>query len=336
MILLAYGTRPEYIKLKSLMYELDFNNIKYKTLFTGQHVNLLKDLKPDYQINIHEWKNGNRLDVIISSILDGISIDNIFNDITHVLVQGDTSSVLAVALSAFNHGIKVIHLEAGLRTYDNFNPYPEEINRRLVSQVADIHLCPTLDSMMNLENERIQGAKYIVGNTVLDNLLPYKKNCKYGTKILVTLHRRENHYWLDQWFIELEKLAEHYIGLEFILPLHPNPNVQKYKDLLKKYVHVIDPLPYNEMLELLSEVRMVITDSGGLQEESSFLNKKCLTCRKVTERPEAIGLSTFMVESPDKLFDVFREHIDNFEIDYDCPFGDGHAAEKIVKILSEL
>lgn len=335
MILLAYGTRPEFIKLKSLMHELDFNNIEYKTLFTGQHTDLLADLTPDWILTIKNKEN--RLDSIISSITGQLGeCFKTFKNITHVLVQGDTSSVIAVALSAFHHGIKVIHLEAGLRTYDNFNPYPEEINRRLVSQVADIHLCPTDNNLFKLIGERVQGAKYVVGNTVLDNLLPYKKKCKYGTKVLVTLHRRENHHWLDQWFIELEKLAEHYIGLEFILPLHPNPNVQKHKDLLKKYVHVIDPLPYNEMLELLSEVRMVITDSGGLQEESSFLNKKCLTCRKVTERPEAIGQSTFMVESPDKLFDVFREHIDNFEIDYDCPFGDGHAAEKIIDVIKTI
>jgi UDP-N-acetylglucosamine 2-epimerase (non-hydrolysing) len=211
------------------------------------------------------------------------------------MVQGDTTTAMAVALSAFHHGIKVIHLEAGLRTYNKQNPYPEETNRRIISQIADIHLCPTNQALKNLTDEMTVGDMYVVGNTVIDNLLQYKDKCKYTNKILVTLHRRENHYLMKEWFIELEKLATMYPEYSFILPMHPNPSVQKWKYLLNNVV-VIDPLPYEQMLELLIQARLVITDSGGLQEEACFFNKKCLTCRVVTERPEAIGLSTFMVQ----------------------------------------
>jgi UDP-N-acetylglucosamine 2-epimerase len=230
--------------------------------------------------------------------------------------------------------VKVIHLEAGLRTYDNNNPYPEEANRRMISAIADIHLCPTEHAKLNLISENITKNVFVVGNTVIDNLLPYKNKCEYTNKILVTMHRRENHHWIDKWFKKINELAEEYPQYEFTLPIHPNPMVQEYKHLLTK-VNVINPLPYEEMLKLLVKTRLVITDSGGLQEECSFFNKKCLTCRIVTERPEAIGQSTFMVESPSVLKKIFDEHVDNYEIDYISPFGDGKSVKKIMNILKD-
>jgi len=332
MILLAYGTRPEYIKIKPLIDIFDKEGFPYKTLFTGQHKDLLKEQVVDYQIDIPE-DNNNRLDNIIKSTMN--VFDWILEDITHVLVQGDTTSVLAVALSAFNHGIKVIHLEAGLRTYDNANPFPEEQNRRLVSQITDIHLCPTHLSLKNLAKEWIDGMKYVVGNTVLDNLVSYKDRCEYSNKVLVTMHRRENHHWMDKWFQEINKLAKHYSDLEFILPIHPNPNVQKHKHLLT-HVNVVEPMSHEELLNLLIKTRLVITDSGGIQEECSFFNKKCLTCRKVTERPEAQNQSTFMVKAPYDLVEMFMKHVDDYEINYECPFGDGKSAEKIIEVLKKL
>ncbi len=334
MILLAFGSRPEILKFKPLIHEFDINNFPYKTFFTGQQKDLVKGTQPDYEAVILDGEN--RLDSILTSIPDSFNnLLHIFPEITHVMVQGDTTSALAVALSAFHHDIKVIHLEAGLRTYDRQNPYPEEINRRIISQLADIHLCPTELAKQNLLNERIDDNIYVVGNTVIDNLLPYKDKCEYTNKILVTLHRRENHYLMKEWFIELEKLATTYPEYSFILPIHPNPNVQKWKYLLNN-VMVIDPLPYEKMLDLLVKSKLVITDSGGLQEESCFFNKKCLTCRIVTERPEAIGLSTFMVERPDLLMKILEQHINDYKIDVQCPFGDGHSAEKIIKILNEI
>jgi UDP-N-acetylglucosamine 2-epimerase (non-hydrolysing) len=327
MLLIAFGTRPELLKCQPLINMLKKHRIKYKTLFTGQHEDLLKNIEFNYKLKI---KNGeNRLDSIVESVMNKKLL---WKNITHVLVQGDTTSVLAVALAAFHRKIKVIHLEAGLRTYDNENPYPEEQNRRLVSQITDIHLCPTELSRANLENERILGEKYVVGNTVLDNLLEYKDKCEYSNKILITMHRRENHHWLDKWFIEIDKLAEKYSDYEFILPLHPNPNVQQHKNLLKN-VNVVDPLPYDDLLNIMVKTKLIITDSGGIQEEASFFQKKCLTCRKFTERPEAVNKSTFLVERPENLSEIFDKYILDYEINYESPFGDGHSSEKIVKIL---
>lgn len=333
MLLLSYGTRPEYIKIKSLIHEFDINNFPYKTLFTGQHETITKEFIFDKQIIIGIGEN--RLDTVVASCMNKLGVLIKDWNITHVMVQGDTTSALAVALSAFHHRIKVIHLEAGLRTYDKQNPYPEEINRRIISQIADIHLCPTTKAQLNLFSEQTLNNIYVVGNTVIDNLLPYKDKCEYTNKILVTLHRRENHHWMGDWFLAVDSLAKWYPEYEFILPIHPNPNVQKYKHILES-VKVIDPLPYEKMLDLLVKCRLVITDSGGLQEESCFFNKKCLTCRIVTERPEAIGLSTFMAKNPEELLELFVKHHDDYKIDVECPFGDGHSAEKIYKILKEI
>jgi UDP-N-acetylglucosamine 2-epimerase (non-hydrolysing) len=342
MILLAYGTRPEWIKIKPIIDELKKSDIEYRIIFTGQQKNI-GQFEYDW---IFEIKDGaNRLDSIVSSIMSQAweifhnfckydTINEKFID-AYVLVQGDTTTAMAIALSAFHHGVKVIHLEAGLRTYDKQNPYPEEVNRKIISQIADIHLCPTTLALKNLTDEMTVGDMYVVGNTVIDNLLQYKDKCKYTNKILVTLHRRENHYLMKEWFTELEKLACMYPEYSFILPIHPNPNVQKWKYLLNNVV-VIDPLPYEKMLDLLVQARLVITDSGGLQEESCFFNKKCLTCRVVTERPEAIGLSTFMVQFSTDLIPTFQFHHCDPEINVECPFGDGHAAEKIIEILKGL
>jgi len=336
MILLAYGTRPEYIKIKPLIDIFNKEGFLYKILFTGQHKDLLKEQKVDFQLEIPETSNNRLNEIVMSTMTKQFSwILNHDVNPSHVLVQGDTTSVLAVALSAFHHGVKVIHLEAGLRTYDNQNPYPEEQNRRLVSQITDIHLCPTELSKQNLINEKILGDKYVVGNTVLDNLSQYKERCEYTNKILITMHRRENHHWMREWFIAINKLAEMCTEYEFILPIHPNPNVQKHKHLLT-HVNVIDPLPHNKLMELLVKTRLVITDSGGLQEECSFFNKKCLTCRKVTERPEAIGQSTIMIKEPIDLIKEFINHHDNYEINYESPFGDGKSAEKIYEILKNI
>lgn len=331
IFLLAYGTRPEYLKLKPLITEFKRVGVNYKLLFTGQHENIGR-FEYDYIININE-SGINRLDLIVKSIMDKLSYVLNINKINAIIVQGDTTSAMAVALSAFHNRIKVIHLEAGLRTYDKNNPYPEEVNRKIITQIADINLCPTELSKENLEYESVDlKSIYVVGNTVIDNLLSYVDKCSYDNKVLVTLHRRENHENLDKWFTTINNIAEKYKEFEFIIPLHPNPNVQKHKGLLTNLT-VINPLNYDDLLNLLIKTRLVITDSGGLQEECSFFNKKCLVCRVETERPEALEQSSFLVKSPEVLSDMFDEHIKSYEINYICPFGDGHASEKITQIL---
>jgi UDP-N-acetylglucosamine 2-epimerase len=331
MILISYGTRPEWIKIKPLISEMKKHGIKFKTLFTGQHKDLVENLA-DFNLTMLD-NSTNRLDNIINNCTN--LPDEWFNGINYVLVQGDTSTALGLALAAFHRQIKIIHLEAGLRTYDYSNPYPEEMNRQIISRMSDINLCPTTYNLNNLKNEKVMGKSYVVGNTGLDNLLEYKDEVTYEDIVLITLHRRENHDKIELWFNELNKLAVQYPKIKFILPIHPNPNVIKYKNLLAN-IEVCEPLKHTELLKLLIKCKLVITDSGGLQEECSFLNKKCLVCRETTERPESIGLTTFMVKSPIELINLFSEHIYNYNVEVESPFGDGKSSEKICNVLIEL
>lgn len=331
MILLTYGTRPEFIKIKPLINEMLKQNIPFKTLFTGQH----QDIAPkdaDCVLTMKDY-GSNRLDSVIQNCMN--MPDHWFEGINYMLVQGDTTSVVGLSLAALHRKIKLIHLEAGLRTYDTNNPYPEENNRMLVSTIADIHLCPTDNNRVNLLKENIPDRKiFVVGNTVLDNLVQFKDRVVTDNKILITLHRRENHHWLDKWFTEINELAAEYNNYEFILPLHPNPNVQKHKDILTN-VKIVNPLSHDELIELLITTKLVITDSGGLQEECSFFNKPCLVCRKVTERPESIGLTSFLIDSPEHLKDNFIKSITNINTSESaiCPFGDGYSSKKICDIF---
>lgn len=332
MILVTYGTRPEYIKIKPLIEEMSKRGIQYKTLSTGQH----KDIAPkdaDYNLNFLEYGN-NRLDSVIKNCL---SIpEEYFEGIKYILVQGDTTSVVGLSLAALHRKIKVIHLEAGLRSFDTENPFPEENNRKIVSTIAELHLCPTTNNLNNLLSENISPIKtHLVGNTVLDNLIEYKGDCEYTNKILITLHRRENHEHMDLWFYVINDIAKENPNLEFIIPLHPNPNVKKWRKLLT-HVKIIDPLSHEDLVKILIKTKLVITDSGGLQEECSFFNKKCLVCRKITERPESVGLSSFMVKSPDSLKEIFDEHIKNYQIDIKSPYGDGESSKKICDIFENL
>ncbi len=334
-ILIGYGTRPEFIKVKPLIDKLK-GQIDFKTVFTGQHIDIInKDYTPDYMLTIPN--ESNRLDSVLISSLNN---EEIFEGITHVLVQGDTTSALSLALAGFHRKVKVIHLEAGLRTYDFNNPYPEEMNRQLIARIADINLCPTDLNVMNLQSENVKGDMHIVGNTGLDSLVEWKTKCEYTNKILITLHRRENHDIIDKWFSEINLLAKSNKDLEFILPIHPNPNVQKWKHLLTN-VNVIEPLSHNELLSLLVQSKFIISDSGGLQEECSFFNKKIIVCREKTERRESVDYTSFMCKSPNNLKHLF-DFVNNKYYNTDvhgiipvCPFGDGNAAEKILTVLLE-
>ena len=323
-ILLCFGTRPEWLKIKPLIKVLD----NYELLFTGQHPDLLKNIKVDYQITIGD--NPNRLDQLISDCLLQFPKDNFDS----VLVQGDTASAFACAIAAFHRKKQIIYLEAGLRSYNLEHPYPEEGYRQMIARLANINLCPTNLSQKNLINEGVHGLCYVVGNTVLDNLLPYKRKCEYTNKVLVTLHRRENHHQMGKWFEEVNKLAKINPELEFILPIHPNPNVKKHKHLLTN-VNVVEPLSHPELLDILVKCKLVISDSGGLQEEGSFFNKKVIVCRETTERPEAIKTGHLhLCSSPKNLASKFGYLINNYYINEICPYGDGNSSNKIYKIVN--
>jgi|TARA_R110002153_G_scaffold5754_2_gene26582 UDP-N-acetylglucosamine 2-epimerase (non-hydrolysing) len=323
VILFCFGTRPEWLKIKPLIEVLD----DYQLLFTGQHSDLLKDLNVDYKINIKD--NSNRLDQLISDCL----LQFPEGDFDSVLVQGDTASAFACAVAAFNRRKKIYYLEAGLRSYNLNHPFPEEGYRQMIARLSDVNFCPTELSKKNLLDERVEGECHVVGNTVLDNLISYKPKCEYTNKVLVTLHRRENHHLMDRWFTEVNKLASNNLDLEFVLPIHPNPNVLKHKHLLS-HVNIVDPLSHSALLNLLVECKMVISDSGGLQEEGSFFNKKVIVCRKTTERPEAIETGHLhLCPKPEELNIIFEKINKNYIINSHCPYGDGKSSFKIKDII---
>jgi UDP-N-acetylglucosamine 2-epimerase (non-hydrolysing) len=321
-LLICFGTRPEWLKVKPLLNEID----NYKLLFTGQHKDLLKDIKVDYRIEIGNQTN--RLDQIISDCLMQFPEGDF-----DVLVHGDTVSAFACALAAFSRKLKIIHLEAGLRSYDLKQPYPEEGYRQMISRIADVNFPPTSISAHNLFNEKTDGMSYVVGNSVLDNLIEYKDDCEYTDKVLVTLHRWENHHWMDEWFTELNKVAEKYSNIEFTIPLHHNPAVRKHKHLLTN-VNIVPALPHDEMLKLMSKCKFIISDSGGLQEEGAFLNKKVIVCRDVTERPEGIytGHLTLCKTPSDLMYIVDKVNRD-YIIKKDSPYGKGDTAKRVKRIL---
>ena len=323
MILLCFGTRPEWLKIKPLIKVLD----SYQLLFTSQHSDLLKDLKVDYKITTGD--NSNRLDQLISDCL----LQFPEGQFDSVLVQGDTASAFACAVAAFNRKKKIYYLEAGLRSYNLDHPYPEEGYRQMISRLADVNLCPTELSKENLILEKVKGQCHVVGNTVLDNLISYRPQCEYTNKVLVTLHRRENHHLMNHWFTEVNKLASNNLDLEFILPIHPNPNVLKHRHLLS-HVNVVDPLSHPALLNVLVKCKMVISDSGGLQEEGSFFNKKVIVCRKTTERPEGLSSEHLLLcNSPSELQSKFEIVNSSFTINKPCPYGDGKSSFKIKEII---
>lgn len=324
MILIAFGTRPEWIKLAPVINKIR-GTIPYRLVFTGQHTDLLDSID-DNIISLKIKNKLNRLDSIVSSIMNQ---DHIFEGIDYIMIQGDTTSVFALALAAFHRKIEIIHLEAGLRSFNNDHPYPEEFNRRAVSCMANIHLCPTQASALNLKEEKVGGKIHVVGNTVLDNLLGIPTS--YKKHIVVTMHRRENHENMHMWFEKIDSLAKKYSNYEFIIPLHPNPNVQKHRHLLQKTT-VVDAMSHEGFIRLLASSHLVITDSGGVQEESSFFKKKCIVCRDHTERTEGLGQFSFLT-SLENLESVFETLIDNNIPVGTCPYGDGHSSGRILNIL---
>lgn len=321
MILVSYGTRPEWIKLKTIIQKLKDDGHPVLVLFTGQQKDI-GEFEYDVDISISSHST-NRLNHIITTIINS----GVFYNISHVIVQGDTASTFAVALAAFNLKIPVSHIEAGLRTYDTSNPYPEESYRQMISCMASYHFVPTENDKQNLIREGKSGEVYVVGNTVIDTLP--KLEITYDNTVLVTMHRRENHETMSRWFYEIEQLAKKYSDLEFVLPLHPNPEIRKKAEIFQQ-VKTIDPLDHEDLLRLIAKSRMVITDSGGIQEEAAFYNKKVLVCRKATERPAE---NQILVHNPEDLNDLFDKEIEDYRIHIKCPFGDGNSSSKIMEVL---
>jgi UDP-N-acetylglucosamine 2-epimerase len=293
-------------------------------LYTGQQKDI-GEFEYDESIEIPDG-NSNRLNSVIATILDS----NVFQGVHHVIVQGDTASSFAVCLAAYNRGISISHIEAGLRTFDKGNPFPEECYRQMISSMASYHFCPTRKDMENLIREGIAQHVWVTGNTVIDTLPAL--DVTYEDTVLITMHRRENHSIMEKWFIELENLAMLFPQIDFVIPLHPNPAVVEASRILKR-VKVIDPVPHGELLKMIAKSKMVITDSGGIQEEAAFYNKRVLVCRTTTERP---ALNQTMVRKPNDLVSTFEKYIKDYQLNTtECPFGTGDASERIYNLIME-
>ena len=342
MYLICFGTRPELIKLIPLIKKFKEKNIEFKTLFSGQHENLIKDFykyidEPNYIFqNIME--HGQSLNQLSSKILlqsNQLFIDNKFS---HVVVQGDTTTAYSLTLSAFHFQIPVIHLEAGLRTNNKYSPFPEEINRRLISQIASIHLCPTQKSIENLYNENIRKNVFLTGNTIVDMYDYIQKNTNPDSFVknliennkkyyVVTLHRRENRgEKIRKMWEQLNQLSNKY---KFIYISHPS--LPESKEILNKNIILLKPQNYENMIHLVLNSSGIITDSGGLQEEAVCAMKKVLVCRDTTERPETIECGI------GKLIDTnIMDNITFFDEDFvniiENPYGNT-VCEKVFKYL---
>ncbi|MFQ6607385.1 MAG: non-hydrolyzing UDP-N-acetylglucosamine 2-epimerase [Fidelibacterota bacterium] len=337
MPLICFGTRPEVIKLASVVDELTIRGISFRTLFTGQHDKLFEDVadlipQPDMDLSIMVEEQS-PLEVF-SRVAQKITPIFRQNFPRLVIVQGDTSSAAAVALAAFYEGITVGHVEAGLRTYDHQAPFPEEINRQLISRVAYMNWAPTETAAGNLRQEFLDNV-IVTGNTIVDICTRFIAPVSYGKKVLVTLHRRENFGdRMISMFHQLEQLALNYPDLEFIFPMHPNPEVQRHRNILKN-VNVVPPLSYKVLMKLLGKVRFVISDSGGLQEECAVFRKKVLVCRDKTERPEGVKVGLARVIGTD-ITGNFSWANESPQWEGINPYGDGKAAERIVDSIMEI
>ena len=361
-IMSVFGTRPEAIKMCPLVKELASQpEIESLCCVTAQHRQMLDsvlevfDLKPDYDLNIMTPRQ--TLSTITSKCLTGMdeAIEALKPDM--ILVHGDTSTTFAGALSAFYHQVPVGHVEAGLRTYDKYSPFPEEMNRKLVSAIADLYFCPTVNNKNNLLKEGITDGLFVTGNTVIDALKTTVRedyvfsteelnHLPYGEKkvLLVTCHRRENYGEpMENIMLALRQIAEQNEDVELVYPVHLSPVVREAVD---KYlrgaprVHLIDPLPADEMHNLMARSYLVLTDSGGLQEAAPALGKPVLVMRRETERPEAVEAGTVkpcgvvqddIVTMAERLIhdpEAYRKmaHAVN-------PYGDGHACERIAQAI---
>lgn len=379
-IMLVFGTRPEAIKMCPLVkefqkYPKDFNTI---VCVTGQHREMLDQVlyifgvKPNYDLNI--MKQGQDLTDVTVRVLSGLH--NVFEECHPdiVLVHGDTTTSTASALAAFYAQIPVGHIEAGLRTHNIYSPWPEEMNRQITGRIATYNFAPTPLSKRNLIAENVQGQIYVTGNTVIDALQLVVTKLKSDAKlaidqeqilaqagydmtrladgrklVLITGHRREN---FGEGFIRMvtamKDLSEKYPLVDFVYPMHLNPNVRKPihevfgENLARTNFFFIEPLQYLEFVHLMSKATIVLTDSGGIQEEAPGLGKPVLVMRDTTERPEALENGTVHLVGTDyeKIVSEVSTLLENADA-YDKmskainPYGDGRACDRIVNILRD-
>ena len=369
-ILICFGTRPEGIKLAPIIKLLEKQKDKFEFVIcsSGQHSQMLNqvldffEIVPDIDLKL--MAENQSLDALSARILSkmGSVLDKVKPDI--LLIQGDTTTAFLTALSAFYKKIRVGHVEAGLRTFDKFNPFPEEINRQLITKVTDFHFAPTEISRKNLLRENIPEEKiFLTGNTIVDAILwaldkinrkvcviearePFK-NIPGGHKIiLVTMHRRET---FGKELLDvcnaLKIISKRHSNIQFVYPVHLNPNVRiPVFELLGNVKNILltEPLDYESFIWLMNKSYFIISDSGGIQEEAPTLNKPVLVIRKKTERMESVdlGISKIIGTYKDNIIKEtldLIEHEENYNnmINKGNPYGDGKAADKIITIIEK-
>lgn len=361
-VMSVFGTRPEAVKMCPLVLELQrHSEIESIVCLTGQHREMLDqvlrvfDIQTQYDLNI--MRPGQTLTAITSSVLEGVGKVLVKEKPDLVLVHGDTTTSFAAALAAFYQQVPVGHVEAGLRTYDKYSPFPEEINRSLIGRIAELHFAPTEHNKENLSRENIKENVFVTGNTVIDafqttvkpdyvfkdrilrELDFEKKRC-----VLVTAHRRENlGRPLENICRAIRRLADRYKNMVFVYPVHLNPAVRKTADQILgdlSNVYLIPPIDVEDMHNVMSRSYLVMTDSGGLQEEAPACGLPVLVLRTETERPEAVEAGTVRVTGVSEEA-IFQEAVNLIECpaEYEKmakavnPYGDGHASERIVKAV---
>lgn len=360
-VLVVFGTRPEAIKMCPLILELKSRKgIECIVCLTGQHRNMLKPIMDCFGIsenyNLNIMKNNQSLTDITTGILERMQKVLITEKPDVVLVHGDTTTSFAAALAAFYQKISVGHVEAGLRTGNRYSPYPEELNRSMTARIATYHFAPTEKNRDNLIKENIYENVYVTGNTIIDSfkttikesyvfhnklLKSLKNDCKY---VLLTAHRRENlGQPLKNICNAVVRITEENNDIKVIYPVHPNPKVREIVCPLlsnREQIILTDPVDVSDMHNLMKKCYLVMTDSGGLQEEAPALHKPVIVLRKETERPEAITNGTAVLAGIDEeqIYLTTRNILRNKDA-YEKmskasnPYGDGTASAKIVDIL---
>lgn len=360
-LLLCFGTRPEAIKMAPLYHQLKkTNGFSVKLCITAQHREMLDqvlsffEIVPDYDLNL--MQPNQTLNALSSNILSKMDEVLKIENPDLVLVHGDTTTSSMVALAAFHRNIKVGHVEAGLRTFNKKAPFPEEINRQITGRLADYHFAPTKLAKQNLLKEGVKKETIIItGNTVIDALIWAKNKIDKGFKhpqidklqnklsasklVLVTGHRREN---FGQGFIDfcdaLLEIAKN-DSVQIIFPVHLNPNVQEPVNKMLssvKNIHLIAPVEYPVMVWLMQKASLIISDSGGIQEEAPTFNKQILVTREVSERPEGVasGFSVLVGTNKKLIVEKANYYLNNItNKEAKNPYGDGKASQKIIKFL---
>ena len=362
-VMSIFGTRPEAIKMAPLVMHLqsrpEFQSI---CCLTGQHREMLDSvmqifrLKADYDLQIMQARQ--TLSSITSRTLLGMEsvLEEAKPDL--ILVHGDTSTTFAGALAAFYHKIPVGHVEAGLRTWDKYSPYPEEMNRTLVGDIAELHFCPTQNNRDNLLREGLRGEMFLTGNTVIDAMqTTVRPDYVFQTKelngmdfqsrrvITLTCHRRENYGKpMENVMQAVKALVERHEDVEVVYPVHLSPVVRECAFGILgglPRVHLIDPIDVEEMHNLMARSYLVMTDSGGLQEEAPALGKPVLVLRRETERPEAVRAGTVRLAGVEQ--EAILRHAEELLTDREAyqqmaravnPYGDGHASERIADAIA--